>query len=73
MRRVISIGHEVRLIHGGSGMDSWIQPFCTCGWCGRIHFSSEDLQYTNAREAVDDHAKNVFKKIINEVENGKEN
>ena len=54
-------------------MDSWIQPFCTCGWCGRIHFSSEDLQYTNAREAVDDHAKNVFKKIINEVENGKEN
>ena len=35
-------------ITGGRGMESWIQPRCSCGWEGSRHWAHNDYQYTNA-------------------------
>ena len=45
----------LKRLSGGMGLDSWIQPSCSCGWKGRKEYAHNDYQYTNVREQEDSH------------------
>jgi len=47
--------HKIRRERGGSGMMSWIQPVCSCGWVGRKEYAYADWQMANVEEQEADH------------------
>ena len=49
------------VLPGGSGIESWILPVCSCGWAGSLHYAHNDAQYTNCREQADRHRRENHK------------
>lgn len=47
--------HSISVNSGGTGLGSFIQPVCSCGWVGRIHEASNDYQHSNFDENIDEH------------------
>lgn len=48
-QRGIDMKHErLECIRGGKGIESWVQPTCSCGWVGSKHYAHNDAQHTNA-------------------------
>lgn len=47
--------HKIKRVYCESGMESWIQPACSCGWEGRKEYAYEDWQMTNLHEQEQQH------------------
>jgi len=44
-------------LSGGEGMDSWIQPACSCEWTGSQHYAYSSHQFSNATDDFERHVK----------------
>jgi len=47
--------HVIHREKGGSGLESWIKPVCSCGWEGRREYAHNDWQMTNLAGQERDH------------------
>ncbi len=62
--------HEISRRRGGQNESGWIQPHCSCGWVGNMHYAYNDYQHSNLNEEEDSHMRKA-RATIKACEGGK--